>query len=65
VKKVFKPEAGQWVPLRGKVNVVCCDCKLTHVYEFRVDDTGLLYMRGWRDNRATANRRRSLKRAKI
>ncbi len=65
MKKVYKPAAGEWVPLRGKINVVCCDCSLTHVYEFKLDDKKLLWMRGWRDNRATANRRRSKKRAKI
>jgi hypothetical protein len=65
VKKPHKPKPGEWVPLSGKLRMECCDCGLVHRLEFRIDEDKFLYMRGWRDNRATANRRRSLKRAKI
>jgi len=39
-------------------NFMCCDCGLVHTLRFAVKGH-LLRMRAWRDNKATANARRS------
>jgi hypothetical protein len=39
----------------------CCDCGLVHVFRFAVSGR-FLRIRGWRDNRATGQVRRRIKR---
>ncbi len=43
--------------------IACCDCGLVHLYRFSVVDR-LLRIRGWRDNRATGQMRRRIKKEK-
>ena len=51
-------KAGQWVaPKKSGYRMECCDCGLVHVLEFRLY-RGQVQMRGYRDNRATARRRK-------
>lgn len=54
-------EPGQWVRVY-KTNFLdaCCDCGLVHRSQYRVVD-GKIYMRCWRDERATAACRRRRK----
>lgn len=54
-----KPKAGEeWeVPEDGKLKIACCDCGLVHKFEFKVVK-GTIYAKAWRDNRATAQKRR-------
>ena len=48
---------GELVPIEGKLaKWMCCDCGLVHVVRFEF--TGKHDLRMWRDNRATAARRR-------
>lgn len=49
---------GEWSVWRNNERWVCCDCLLTHVVE-RKKQKGKLIARMFRDNRATANRRRA------
>ena len=49
---------GEWVPIiRRGFKEACCDCGLVHRVNFRVRK-GALEFQAFRDNRATANRRR-------
>lgn len=55
---------GEKVEVKWRVHdfkMCCCDCGLVHRLRFRVKP-GTVIMRGWRDNRATAQIRRKLKR---
>lgn len=55
-------EEGVWFDLPKEWHVACCDCGLIHVMEFRVNkETALFEVRVKRDNRATAQRRRHMK----
>lgn len=56
-------EEGEWYTPSAKHKERCCDCGLTHRSEYRVRG-GQIEIRVWRDERATANARRSL-RAKL
>lgn len=51
-------ESGEWcvLPRRG-TKLMCCDCHLTHVLNFKIKD-GKIYMQVIRDDRATAAARR-------
>lgn len=50
---------GEWQTMSSRRHkIACCDCGLVHLLEFRVS-RGKIKFRAWRDNRATANRRRS------
>ncbi len=40
--------------------ISCCDCHLVHVFKFRFEK-GKLYIKVWRDARATAQKRRHAK----
>ena len=56
---------GEWVDVTIGRNSACCDCGLVHKEEYRIivgenGDEHIL-KRVIRDNRATANKRRSLK----
>jgi hypothetical protein len=55
---------GEWVtpPMRG-FSEQCCDCGLVHRVDFRVRE-GKVEFRVYRDGRATAAARRSIKRRK-
>lgn len=49
---------GEWAQAPdGLAKIACCDCHLTHVFQFKRANSGIQY-RGWRDNRATAAKRR-------
>lgn len=49
---------GEWVrPARLGYKMACCSCGLVHRMQFRVVK-GHVEFRAWRDNRATAQRRR-------
>lgn len=48
-------------PIQQGYRMKCCDCGLVHVFDFRVDDEGLVQFRVSRDNRATAASRRKRK----
>jgi hypothetical protein len=53
---------GEWIrpmPQTGHM-MACCDCGLIHRMDFRVYK-GKVVFRAYRDNRATANRRRRKK----
>lgn len=60
-----KPEPGTWVnPVKNGYKFMCCDCGLVHRMEFKHVPYGLgrrIMFRVWRDNRATASARKSLK----
>jgi hypothetical protein len=46
-------------PHHAQFRAECCDCSLVHIYKFKILDKGAtLLLSGWRDNRATAARRR-------
>ena len=54
-------EDGEWFPLPRLSKLSCCDCKLTHYLQVRVNKKWgkpQVEMRAWRDARATAARRR-------
>lgn len=55
----------EWVDVTYELDIQCCDCGLVHREEYRIvrDDGGQDHIIGRvvRDNRATANRRRSMK----
>lgn len=48
---------GEWVDVTEERFYSCCDCGLVHRYEHRVLE-GRILRRVFRDNRATADRRR-------
>lgn len=51
-------KAGEWQqPVRKGYKLRCCDCGLVHRMDFRIYK-GRVQMRGWRDDRATAQVRR-------
>lgn len=68
--KHSKAEPGKWLPLGSERHFdVCCDCGLVHKNEYavvieavsgknRMAPVVKLYQRVWRDNRATAAKRR-------
>ena len=50
---------GEWVqPVQEGYKMACCDCGLVHVIDFRVSEEGKVQLRPYRDNRATAAKRR-------
>lgn len=54
----------EWVDVTVERSVQCCDCGLVHREEYRIvptEDGDHIIRKAVRDNRATANRRRSLK----
>lgn len=56
--KYKKLEDGQWSDI-GEIHwITCCACCLTHVVEIQKVRGGYR-LRAWRDNRATANKRRA------
>ncbi len=43
---------------RETQKIACCDCGLVHVHRYRIRGKTLIEVRVWRDERATAARRR-------
>lgn len=57
-----KPEEGEWVqPIKKGYKMACCDCGLVHKMDFRIA-YGEIQFRAFRDNRATAAKRRGINR---
>jgi hypothetical protein len=60
--KYEKPKAGEWIsPVKTGYKVMCCDCGLVHIVDFRHVKWGRgrkILFRVFRDNRATASARR-------
>jgi len=56
------PKAGEWIhPVKRGYKMACCDCGLVHVVDFDHIPWGRgrkVVIRAWRDERATAARRR-------
>ena len=53
---------GEWIePVRNGYKLACCDCGLVHRVQFRIVN-GKIQFRAFRDNRATAAKRRKRKR---
>lgn len=53
--------AGEWVqPVRRGYRTACCDCGLVHVWNFRIY-RGRIQYQAFRNNRATAAKRRTKK----
>ena len=50
---------GEWIkdPKRKYFKLMCCDCSLVHKVEFKKKGNEI-WLRMWRDNRATARARR-------
>ena len=55
--KYYPQKDGEWMQPKRGYKMACCDCGLVHRVEFRVVK-GRVQFRAWRDNRATAARRR-------
>lgn len=53
---------GEWFDTEREHKLACCDCGLIHLLKFRVRK-GKIQMQATRDNRATAQRRRGMKKA--
>ena len=62
MSKEYPPvKSGEWVrPQMSAYRMMCCDCGLVHVFEFKVK-AGHVYIRAHRDNRATGQIRRHMK----
>ncbi len=56
---------GEWSDVTAGRKVACCDCGLVHDEEYRIlkaeNGEESIVRASWRNNRATAARRRSLK----
>lgn len=57
--KYYQQSDGEWVEPTNDYKMACCDCGLIHKMEFRVRK-GKVQFRAFRDNRATAQRRRKI-----
>jgi hypothetical protein len=58
-KYVQGQDNGEWfTPQRQGFRLRCCDCKLVHTVDFRVNMHGQIQMRMMRDVQATAASRR-------
>lgn len=60
--KVTGPGELETYPIGRVARIACCDCGLVHDHVFKLDTKNrrvpLLFMRTWRNNRATAAMRR-------
>lgn len=63
-KKFIQTEEGKWYHFTRKDDLVCCDCCLAHKLEFKIVD-GKIYIKFWRDDRATASYRKGRNNRKI
>lgn len=60
--KISEPKEGEWVfPRRRGYKLVCCDCGLTHILNFRIRN-GHIEFQAFKNQRATGQRRRWQKR---
>ena len=65
-RPIFRAKAGEWneTDKVGRnvyaLRSICCDCNLTHLFNYKVVK-GRLYIAAWRDNRTTAALRRHRK----
>lgn len=58
-RKYIQAKDGEWIrPKRNGYKMMCCDCGLVHTFNFKVIK-GRAIFQASRDNRATANTRRS------
>lgn len=64
--KYDTPKPGEWLaPKRKGYRLMCCDCGLTHIVNFRIAHQKLrrglneIQIQIFRDNRATSARRRA------
>jgi hypothetical protein len=60
VVRYLEPSPGEWIfPIREGYRLACCDCGLTHKFDFRVEE-GRIEFRVWPARRATAQVRRRM-----
>lgn len=52
------------IPLNKPHKISCCDCGLVHILSFKVKQK-IITIKAIRDNRATAQRRRKLKKENL
>ena len=59
--RYYSPQAGEVITVdpSGLHKIECCDCSLVHLFQFKAHDDGTVSFQVWRDNRATAQRRRA------
>lgn len=57
--KHVRPEPGEWVPHRAKMEWQCCDCGLVHNVWFRISDLGLFEVKMTRNIKETKKARKS------
>lgn len=62
-RRYQRPRDGEVLTLKGKGGlfghkVMCCDCGLVHRFGYKVVNGSRMEFAAWRDNRATAARRR-------
>lgn len=56
--RIPQAEAGEWMDMPGRhYRLICCDCGLSHDFEFRVVK-GKIRFRAYRNERSTAAVRR-------
>ncbi len=56
------PEDGDVIqPVMEGYRMACCDCGLVHELDFNVTDDMLVQFRAWRNERATAAKRREMR----
>ncbi len=61
VKDYYRPKAGEWMePRPHHYRLACCDCGLTHYFDFRVRK-GKVQYRVWRATPTTKMMRRNIR----
>jgi hypothetical protein len=55
----YRAKEGESLRMHKVHRLSCCDCSLVHVFKFTRKKDGTLWFRAYRDNRATANKRRN------
>jgi hypothetical protein len=49
VEEIEELDPGEWVtPIKKGYENTCCDCGLTHVWHFRLNEKGEIQFRVWR-----------------
>lgn len=56
-RQIYDGEPRTVSGVRGYHHVACCDCGLVHRFTYRIKGSTVV-IRAWRDNRATAAKRR-------
>lgn len=54
-------QEGEAIRLSRTNRFSCCDCSLVHIFKFIQKKDGSLWLKAYRDNRATANKRRNVR----